>query len=237
MLQPPGMADKCSEGLLVSAGVWGAGWCAPPPWGPESLAQGARHWGCRRTWCTLLGSPVGVVAPWCSPSMMIFGLMLSLHEPVACGALRVWCLVVPGDAIACFQALCPALSPTPALQAGNSTACCSAKGAGVPPSQVPPEGHIVGASPCLHPVGSLRIVQWQMKVSRGTGVVPDLPSSRAVRCRVLWAAVHLPVPGVDLVFWADVGCARCMSLLEGCDGSRLVAVQVAVTGCYAALGR
>lgn len=53
----------------------------------------------------------------------------------------------------------------------------------------------------------------------------------AVSCRALACA------GVDLVFWADVGCAHCMSLLEGCHGPMLVAAQVPVTGCCAALGR
>lgn len=158
--------------------------------GPENLAQGARHWGSRRTWCALPGPPVGVVAPWCSPSMMIFGLMLSLSEPVACGALRVWCLIVPADAITCFQALCPALSPTPALQAGGFPACCQQRVRVFLQARCRQRGTDCGCFPFAFPQWALRgwasrVVHWQRQVSLGTSEVPDSPSSHAVCCRVL----------------------------------------------------
>lgn len=72
------------------------------------------------------------------------------------------------------------------------------------------------------------MVHWQKKVSVGSSVVAEFPSSQVVCCSV---SCHvLACVKVALVFQADVGCAHYMSLLERCDGPTLVAAQLPVAG-------
>lgn len=149
VLQPPGMADKCSEGLLVSAGVWGVGWSAPLPQGPGEPGAGSKTLGLLQ--CALPGPPVGIVAPKCSPSMMIFGLILSLNEPLGlfgCGVSLCLEMLSP-----VFRRSAQPYHPSQ-LCRQVTTACCWRRVQVFLQASCPQR---VGVSPCLHLVGSLRL--------------------------------------------------------------------------------
>lgn len=138
-LQPPGMADKCSEGLLVSTGVWGVGWCAPLPWRPREPGAGSKA----------LRLPQDFVCPPRTSSWDCGTIVLSQHDDFWADALSQCCLwgslgVVSRCAWRCyrlFSGALPSFITHPSSAGRQLYSLLLAKGAGVPSSQVPPEGH------------------------------------------------------------------------------------------------